>query len=385
MLLSALVLLALVPAAGVPEETGPKQEVGSAIARGVVLLLESQESLSGGIAGEWPYEGVYRVPGEKGPEIPLGYRVGGTAIAATALLACPDAGPKERVDVAVRRALDFVLASLDDPRMSASFEGGYDVRGWGHAFALDLLLCLRGQKRVPKELEEEVGRRIPALVAALEATEIASAGGWNYSRRAGDEPAPASPFMTAPTLQILFEAAKQGEKVDDAVIGRALDTLEKARRDNGAIQYATRPVKDAAKLEPIEGAIGRMPVTEATLYLAGRGSVDRIRSAVDAFFEHWEWLEKRRKQTGTHVAPFGIAPYYFFYAHRYAAQAIELLPEADREPRRQKLRALLWRVREADGGWNDRVFPRSESFGTAMALFALRSPELAPPAGWKPK
>ena len=78
----------------------------------------------------------------------------------------------------------------------------------------------------------------------------------------------------------------------------------------------------------------------------------------------------------------GIAPYYFFYAHRFAAQAIEFLPEAERAGYRAKLYSLLWHVREEDGGWNDRVFPRSENFGTAMTLFALNEPVAARPAGW---
>jgi hypothetical protein len=41
-------------------------------------------------------------------------------------------------------------------------------------------------------------------------------------------------------------------------------------------------------------------------------------------------------------------------------------------------------VREKDGGWNDRVFPRSEAFGTAMTMLALSEPERERPAGWKP-
>jgi hypothetical protein len=40
-------------------------------------------------------------------------------------------------------------------------------------------------------------------------------------------------------------------------------------------------------------------------------------------------------------------------------------------------------VREESGGWNDRVFPRSESFGTAMTLLALLEPDRARPAGWR--
>jgi hypothetical protein len=96
-----------------------------------------------------------------------------------------------------------------------------------------------------------------------------------------------------------------------------------------------------------------------------------VRFAVEKFFEFWPELEKRRKKTGTHVAPYGVAPYYFFYAFTHAAAAIELLPEAERAANRTKFRELLFKVRDADGTWNDRVFPRSASFGTAMSVLAL--------------
>ena len=86
---------------------------------------------------------------------------------------------------------------------------------------------------------------------------------------------------------------------------------------------------------------------------------------------------------GTHTGPYGIAPYYFFYAHYYVAQAIELLPEQERENRREALRKILFKVQEKSGGWNDRVFDRSEAFGTPMALLALMSVELSSPPTWR--
>ena len=369
-------------------------EVASAVQRGIALLLSRQERSvekpEGGAKAwpsdvpsrEWPYEGVYRVGGE----IPIGYRIGGTAIAATALLEATEGRRAKEVDLAIDRALDFLLEGLEHPRMAAGFDGTYDVRGWGHAYALGFLLRLRQTQRVPGKLAETVDERIRRLVGALERTEIGKRGGWSYARGKSPDDAAPSSFMTAPTLQVLFEAARQGEKVDGAVVARALDALEKGRLDTGAFQYGIDPGRKTGQgFEAVEGAIGRSPICETTLYLAGRGSVGRIRGALDAFFEHWEWLERRRKQPGAHAAPYMIAPYYFFYAHRYAAQAIELLPEEERPVRRQALYRLLWKVREEDGGWNDRVFPRSECFGTAMAILALESPALPAPARWPAK
>ena len=124
-----------------------------------------------------------------------------------------------------------------------------------------------------------------------------------------------------------------------------------------------------------------MLACEATLTLGGRGDQGRLAAAVQAFFEHWIQLEVRRKQTGTHTGAYGVAPYYFMYAHRQAALAIELLPAAERERQRARLVGLLAEVEEDEGGWNDRVFPRSLSFGTATVILALLQPELVDPPG----
>ena len=95
-------------------------------------------------------------------------------------------------------------------------------------------------------------------------------------------------------------------------------------------------------------------------------------------------MARETPQGGRHApAAVGIAPYYFFYAHAYAALAIELLPASERAGMRERFLARLFEVREDSGAWNDRVFPRSANFGTAMAMLALLAPDLPPPARWK--
>ncbi len=358
--------------------------IEDALQRGIVALVDRQESYAAkgetrsAEKREWPYEGNIRV--EK--SIPIGYRVGGTAIVATALIEASRGEPGVHARAAIERALDFVLERLRDPLMGAQFLGDQDVRGWGHAYALGFLLRLRSAGLVPDQRTAEVETAIDALVPALAASEIAGRGGWNYIRTSGAD-SPASTFMTAATLQFLFEARHQGESVDAQVVERALRTLEDARLETGAFQYSSaQALQTGQGGEAVPGAIARMAICEVTLHLAGRGSVERVRSALDAFFEHWAWLESRRKQDGSHEPPYHIAPYYFFFGHRHAAQAIEFLPEVEREGYRARLQALLWLVREKGGGWNDRVFPRSEAFGTAMTLLALLEPSLPRPAGW---
>jgi hypothetical protein len=85
------------------------------------------------------------------------------------------------------------------------------------------------------------------------------------------------------------------------------------------------------------------------------------------------------------VAPHNIAPYYFYYGHRYAAQAIEMLPEAKRKAERAKLVDVILKTRDEDGTWNDRVFERSRNYGTAMVVLALLNEKTPVPAKYEKK
>ncbi len=363
-------------------------DVEAAAKAAIASLLKLQE---GDPAAQWPYRGVYRE--DENPS-PVGYRVGGTSIACLGLLAAPGyAKDAARVE-AVQHGLQFVLKALDAERMQIAFVGSYDVRGWGHIYALQLLLHLQDRTLVPKELVEAVGAKTTWLVKALVESAIPASGGWNYSRPRGylDSRNRASTFMTAPALQALFHAKARGHQVPDAVVTQALDALERARAKPGGYAYGA-PADSQADVE--EGKLtmmdktpssaSRAAVCETTLLLAGRGDPARLERAVDLFFAHWDDLAKRKSQTGTHIPPYGIAPYYFLFGHVYAAQAIEQIADAGkRDALRAKMREVLARSREDDGSWNDRQFECSAGYGTALALLTMHMPHLGKPIGWQP-
>ena len=73
----------------------------------------------------------------------------------------------------------------------------------------------------------------------------------------------------------------------------------------------------------------------------------------------------------SHEGDDGIAPYYFFYGHTWAARAIARLSDEHRAAATRRLHELLERTREDGAVWNDRIFPRSSSYGTSMAILAL--------------
>jgi len=350
-------------------------EADAAVRTGIAFLLSAQE---GEPKAQWPYEGVYRVNGE----IPVGYRIGGTSIVAECLVRTPGYGSDAARQDAVKRACDFVCAGIREPLMDPAYDGGYDVRGWGYCYGARFMLVLRAAKAVPAGMEAEVDAALRWYLDAMQRTEIPEVGGWNYARQPGIEtPSPASPFMTPPCLQVLFEARAQGLAVDDAVVARGLDALRRCRTADGNFAYsALKQTREPARSIP--GAIGRMVCAESLLFRAGQSDVAGVRRALDAFLEHWVQLELRRKKSGTHVGPYAVAPYYFFFGFYHACDAVEILPQAERGEYRRKLEQLLFSVRDADGTWDDRVFPRTRNFGTAMTLMALQRPMFGEPARW---
>ncbi|RKY22313.1 MAG: hypothetical protein DRQ55_01360 [Planctomycetota bacterium] len=337
--------------------------------------LAGLRSASAGEGREWPYEGVYRV----GPDgrIPPGYRVGGTAIVCEALFAAPGFDDARRQ--AVLRGVVFMLDMIaDDPGLAARAQTAYDVRGWGQAYALSFFVRAGGQGLFAgdEQLATRVGEAIPELIGRLAAGQL-KGGGWNYAGRSSS-----SPFMTGATLLALFSARAAGHDVDAGMVARALDALEAGRGASSAYAYSGSSGK---RPEPMQGAAARSAMAELALFLGGRSDAERLAATVDGFLaeQNWQALLQRKSQQGTHKPPFGVAPYYFFFGHTYAAVAAEHLPEPSRAARRERMRVLLWRTLEQRGGWNDRVFPRTESYSTAMAVLALLAPRLPPQPRWQ--
>jgi hypothetical protein len=350
-----------------------------AVKDSIAKLLAMQE---GDGKAEWPYEGVYRVNVGGQLQIPVGYRYGGTSITALALTRIPGYEKDDARKDAVVKAITFVVKAPTHPLIQEeTYDAGYDVRGWAYTYVLQFLVEMKTRDLIPtKELKEESEKTILYMINAINKTAIPKNGGWNYARGAGrNNPAAPSTFMTPPTLQALFAAKAAGYTVDDKVIDDALKAMDRARNSVTKEMVYSGEGGNNPK-DNTGGAGGRMTASETVLLLAGRGSVDNVRNAVNTFITHWEELDKRRQMSGTHLPPYMVAPYYFYYAHYYAAQAIEQLPEAERPALREKCNKLLFSVRQEDGTWNDRVFKRSANFGTSFACMAILQPTLPKPA-----
>ena len=330
-------------------------ETDELIQNAVNQLIQFQEE-----DGAWPYEGVYRV----NRKIPVGYRIGGTSIVSTALLYATAGNSTEKneaVDSAIGRGIEIVLSDLENPRMELSTANRYDVRVWGHIYALDFFCRLRDTQRF-EDQRKQTDAWIPKLVEILTAEQLDD-GGWNYATRGRH-----AAFVTSPAVQALLLARQQGEDVPDEVFEKAKQVLLDSRTKKGAFQYSGVVTRRPA---PLPGSIARSALCELTLVLLGEGDVEQVQDSINAFHEHWDELEKRRAKTGTHEGPYGIAPYYFYFGHRYIGQAVQLLAEEDAVTEAAKLKSVLMKTKSDEDTWNDRVFDRSKAYGTAMSVLAL--------------
>lgn len=306
--------------------------------------------------GAWPYEGVYRVGGK----IPVGYRIGGTSIVCSALISAGADHEDPKLKQAIVDGTKMIIKELDHRLMKPSRTNRYDVRIWGHIYALDYFCRLKNANGFD-ELKESTNPKIKELADAVVFQEIES-GGWNYSSKERH-----CCFVTAPAVHALLLAKELGIEIPNEVFERALNTLSKSRLDDGVFPYSgTRSRGDTQA-----GSSGRAPVSEATLMMLGKGKPELLQASIDNFHKNWDELEKRRKKNGTHLPPHGIAPYYFYYAHRYTAQAIRMLPKEQQDDQFNKFVKVLLKTKDEDNTWNDRVFEQSKAYGTAMSLLAL--------------
>ncbi len=224
--------------AGFGQETSAPKELPAvtkqqAISIGVERLIEIQHD-----DGAWPYEGVYRVRGK----IPVGYRIGGTAICCEALLYATD-NDNAKATAAIESGIKLILRELENPLMEASTANRYDVRVWGHVYALDLFCRLKTSGRF-ENLEGEFDPWIPKLTKMLLSEELDS-GGWNYASRNSH-----AGFVTASALQALLWARQLGQDVPTEVLQRTSDALVSQSQFSGGVRLFRRRPQEPTRKTP---------------------------------------------------------------------------------------------------------------------------------------
>lgn len=173
-------------------------------------------------------------------------------------------------------------------------------------------------------------------------------------------------FATGAVVQEILAAKAAGATVPTEMTDRAAQALISARNQNGAFVYGgaareggTTGLKDAA---------GRMPVCEGTLFQLGRSDIDKVRFALQNFWDHMQNLEGVRRNDFHSDGELG--GFFFFHAVFHASETVRLLPTEERTAHWQRFLALLQQVPELDGSFLD-SHELGRSYGTAMALLTL--------------
>lgn len=336
------------PGGTLPKDTtwqGDARTPAAMIADGVRYLLAQQRD-DGGFSDAryayWPSS-----------EITPNVWVAITALCCTALWEHRDAAPalRDRLDRALRRGEDYLL----DPK---HLNRGANEDCYSDAYRL-LYLSRRALDSDGDERQRLVARMNEIVAAAAQRQR--PSGFWAHEYE--------NAFATGAVLQQVLGAKAAGADVPTEMTDKAATALLSARYQTGTYSYG-----GAAGERPtgLKDASGRMPVCEGSLLQLGRSDLDKLRFALQNFWDHMQNLEGVRRNDFHSDGELG--GFFFFHAVYHASEVVRLLPEDERAAHWQRFRELLQRIPEIDGSWLD-SHELGRSYGTAMALLTLANTE----------
>ncbi len=274
-------------------------------------------------------------------------------------------------DAALERALGWLVDSRLPKRGN-----DWDVDcSWAALYGFQAMVGAAQDARfAAPALRERIQRRGLELYALLEKNQE-PLGGWGYyegpatSRR----PTWSTSFSTSCVVPSLVRAKELGWALDDKVLARAVRYVEQCKLPGGAVMYDLRPIprRTGESIDNVKGSLGRMQVANWALRRAGVKSItdDVLRAGLESFFEHHPFLDVARLRPIPHEAYYANAAYFYMFAHCYAAQVINELPEAERAAWHKRLRAHLAKVQWDDGSSLD--FPNMSCMRTAGTAFSI--------------
>jgi hypothetical protein len=277
----------------------------------------------------------------------------------------------EERDRAAAKALTWLLDSRLPKRGN-----DWDVDcTWAALYGFQAMVAASSDPRFQTEaLWERVNQRGADLYALLEHNQE-PLGGWGYYEGpvVSNRPTWSTSFATSCVIPALVRARGMGWKIDPAVIERAVRYVERCRTPAGAYMYDLRPLPRSGgeSIDDVKGSLGRIQVSNWALRRAGVASVtdERLREGLEAFFEHHKFLDVARMRPIPHEAYYANAAYFYMFAHCYAAQAINELPEPERAAWHRRLRAHLAKIQWEDGSSLD--FPNMSCMQTAGTAFSI--------------
>lgn len=307
----------------------------------------------------------------------------------------------ERVQQAIDRGQKWLLDAGGELRRSEpdAYDDyfGYPLYNvWGHAFAIPALKSLHERAAGDESLQGRLLESVNYHVDRLRRDEFLD-GGWGYydhdnmstPRLARFQRPTGSPssFTTATVLIALKDADAMGIEFPQSQVERAIASLRRQRYPDFSYAYGEYlSLRPRYGINRPAGSLGRSQVCNLAMRLYGDEDVtlDVLRTWLDRLIARNGWLSMSRKRhipgESPHFADFGVAGYFYYYGHYYAAKCMLQLPAGERSHYQGHLASLILPKQEKDGSWWDYIlYDYHQQYGTAMALYTL-SHCLAEPA-----
>jgi hypothetical protein len=398
-----------------PEPISPPTEEGiqASISRGVDFLLETQLKL--GAWGKSANSKYYTIWAPV-PRAHLAFRTAVTGLCISALIEAREqfqGDRRQRIESAIDRGQAWLLDHGDDLRRSEpdpyDDHFGYALYNlWGHSFAIQALVQLHNRAAGDDELQTRLKTSVQNHVDRLRSCSFLN-GGWGYydspvtdrfgraakPRRARlQHPADSSScFSTATVLIALKQAERLGVEFPEKLIGEALASIERQRYPDFAYAYGEYlRMMPRYDINRPAGSLGRSQVCNLAtrMYDDERVTDEVLKTWLNRLYARNGWLDNGRKRhipgKSPHSSDFGVAGYFFYYGHFYAAMCIEQLPMAERPYFQDHLAHILVPLQEKDGSWWDYIlYDYHQQYGTAMAISALVRCQHATPPAANPK
>ena len=250
-----------------PEPPAPTAaQARVAIQRGIDFLLKDQNA-----DGSWggPRDSITTWSGSiwSNPESHRAWQVATTGLCCAALL---EAGSTESAGVAADRAVRYLIDNADVKRPSV-----WDTMNcWAHLYGLQGLAVAFAHPRYAQsplrtEIDEASGEYLKRLGKSQ-----SIGGGWGYlefSQPRTRRPQWSTSFTTAAAVVAMAFAQRSGFDVDQAMLDRAVRTVEHCRLPNGGYSYSVDvfPQLGMERINNVKGSLSRIQVCQAAALLTG--------------------------------------------------------------------------------------------------------------------
>jgi len=356
--------------------TPAPRELEKSIQRGVQFLLQSQnQDGSWGSARKTKDLNIYApVPGAH-----QAFRSAVTALCVEALIETGAADKDAEARRALQRGEAWLLDNLPKVRRADPIEPNWPTfyNVWAHAYGLQALADMyRRETKDPQRRQRITG--VMQLQVDLLRRYASIDGGWSYYDMRGQFERPASysfSFVTATVLIAFHEARKTGIEIPEALVQRAVASLERQRKqDNSYIYGEYLKWRPMLPINRPGGSLGRSQACNLALRLWGDQTItDAVLTEwLDRLVERNGWLSIGRKRPVPHESWFQVAGYFYYYGHYYAALCAEQLRAQMARPYREHLAGILVPLQEKDGSWWDYpLYNYHQPYGTAFAIMTL--------------